>query len=344
MHTVLLLALVAQLPPKLNALVDRPLRVLRQDRTPGGFKIIALSHAAEYCVSRYHAQDLPQKEAARCTSSLLKAGLHHSISPYKKRSLAHTPLGGHGLYLSHLAIIMSANARTGAHAHPKIHRRIVDHLAQRTLRASDHHVSSYASSKRRWPADQTATLYALHLYDYQHRTSIGRKPILAWLRFMEKKNAPRWGLPVNEVTGRAPKAGVPRGSALSFSVRYMAAFAPREAREIWKRYKRHFLDQIQRYAGFREWPREVDGPQDIDSGPIVMGLGAAATGLALGASRAVSDMPVHERLVATSRMARTLQDQLLDRVGDSALARSIELCGKHYSRWWMGFTSLEGRF
>ena len=53
-------------------------------------------------------------------------------------------------------------------------------------------------------------------------------------------------------------------------------------------------------VGFREWAPGVSRRADSDSGPIVNGVGAAATALAIPAARAMGDDALARRLEATA--------------------------------------------
>lgn len=55
------------------------------------------------------------------------------------------------------------------------------------------------------------------------------------------------------------------------------------------------------FAGFREYPKDVGFKGDGDSGPIVMGIGGGATGLALTGSAAVRDWITYVQLNNTMR-------------------------------------------
>lgn len=117
-------------------------------------------------------------------------------------------------------------------------------------------------------------------------------------------------------------------------MRYMAGFAPNEARELWRRYVDNFEVTALAITGLREWPRDFNGRSDIDSGPIIMGVGAAATGFGIGAARAVGDHERHRRLLRTMNLVYTLAPQSLRDVGSSILARSIALQGTYLERWY----------
>ena len=86
-------------------------------------------------------------------------------------------------------------------------------------------------------------------------------------------------------------ARLPRGCALSWTSLYMAQFAPDEAAELYSRYREHYGRTVLGCGGFREWPAGSPHGGDADSGPIVLEVGVAATGLGLGAARLFRDAP-----------------------------------------------------
>ena len=186
---------------------------------------------------------------------------------------------------------------------------------------------SYPGKGLRWPADQATTLYSLALYDRVTGATLSRRPVAAWLAYIVRRGASkRWRLPLSEVTGRAGAWRHPRGCALSWTVRYMHGFAPARAARLWARYKEVFLVRKGIFAGFREWPPGIRRRADVDSGPIVLGgVGAAATGLALGASRLVGDSATYYMLRASELAVRIAGDARLGRAGGSILARAISL-------------------
>src|SRR4051794_40610794 len=77
-------------------------------------------------------------------------------------------------------------------------------------------------------------------------------------------------------------ASIPRGCATSWSIFYMAQFAPERAAELYRRHVRALGRSVLGFGGFREWPADRSHGMDADSGPIVFGVGMAATGIGLG--------------------------------------------------------------
>ena len=88
----------------------------------------------------------------------------------------------------------------------------------------------------------------------------------------------------------ADHAPTPRGCAASRTQLYLGHVAPDVARAQYAHYRAHMSADVLGFGGFREWPSERARGMDTDSGPIVLGVGMAATGLGLGAARLFGDV------------------------------------------------------
>jgi hypothetical protein len=73
-----------------------------------------------------------------------------------------------------------------------------------------------------------------------------------------------------------------------------------DAKQLYIRYQEHFYTHIAGWGGFREYPRGIDRAMDIDSGPIVFGMGVAATGIGLGAARLFGDRRAYISIMRTA--------------------------------------------
>ncbi len=316
-----------KLDPAVEAFLARPFRTFTVHRVPKNFRVIVLSTIAQHCLNLRRRGELSRQRAGHYLRALIKIATHPRLSPYRGRDLMRTRLGDHGLYLSHLNLMLGAHkAATGRDTFAPINGRISRYLARRSLADRHRHVPSYPGNGLRWPADQAVTLHSLALYDRNHGGKLSRRPVAAWLRFLDRRGtSKRWRLPLSEVTGRAAYWRHPRGCALSWTVRYMFLFAPARAKKLWSRYKELYLVRKGIFAGFREWPPGIRRRADADSGPIVHGIGAAATGLALGASRVVGDTTTYYMLRASEAAIRAAGGERLQRAGQSILARSLSL-------------------
>lgn len=319
---VLALPLLAAVAAPLPYPADLPapvLSLLKEARfvgTPAGFRIIALSNVADACAAR---------GSSAATRACVKRAfeLSHKTRPRSLDLAAPDP--SHGVWLSHLALILGAADRTGPCLDAALHERIVKALAQRSLAEPLAHVPSYPAVRARWPADQSATLAALHRYDRAHDAHLAAEPLRRYATVLASHTAPD-GLPMSEVAGVTPTSRMPRGCALSYSVRYLAEVDPARALLIWRSYRERFLVNDLLVTGFREWPPGVDRAADVDSGPIVRGIGAAASAFGIAAARAMGDEDLARSLEGTARRATSVGSMLssaIEHAASTTLAAAI---------------------
>jgi hypothetical protein len=298
------------------------------------FAEVTLSHMAcglmNLSVSRPGLHDdlvpLIDEVAARATSPL--------VSPWGKRPDEVDDFDDQGLYLSHLNLVLGCHrAITGSDRYEALHRRISEHLSERSLRDGDFHAASYPPDYK-WPADQSVTLCSLYLYDRTHGTTLSTEPIAGWLAWMREHTDPATGLPHSAVS-EFSYSRTPRGCALSWSILYMAQFAPDEAADLYQTYRQHFFVSCGGVGGFREWPQGAGGASDVDSGPVVLGVGAAASGLGVGPARLYGDEEAYADIMRTLSMT-TLPSPWGDRsyLAMPVLAEAILFDGETAVPWY----------
>lgn len=276
--------------------------------TPKGFRMITLSHLADGCAARAHEDPAA---ARACVERVYRRA---------RRLPAQT-----GLAQTHLLLILGAGDRTGPCLDPKRHQTLAELVAAGSLADPDHHLPSYPGPKDRWPADQAATLAGLHRYDHAHQGHTLAPVSAAFTeRILDRAIDPSTQLPWSEVNGRGT-GKLPRGCALSYSIRYLAEADPTLAAQWWVPYRAQYLVDRGVLVGFREWPPGVERRADIDSGPIVEGVGAAATAFGIGAARAMGDELLAWRLTATAHTVGAVATQLpgLAKVSRSTMAEAI---------------------
>lgn len=283
-------------PLGLSRPLDRLLRTGTFEGTPAGFRIIALSMLADGCAAR--ASSAPSAARA-CVGRAFELALRTEGRPPLEVPDA--------LWSTHLNLILGAAHRAGPCLDSALHRQLSLLLHERSLNDPHAHAPSYGHLPYRWPADQAATLASLARYDAAHQQDLLREPLAAWRSLLRARHVDaRWGLPVSEVTGRAPGASLPRGCAQSFLTRYLAEVDPPLASTWWAAYQQHFFVEYGPIAGFREWPHGYERPADVDSGPIVFGIGASASALAIGAARAIGNESLARRLEVLAQRALAL--------------------------------------
>ncbi|MEQ1507650.1 MAG: hypothetical protein ABMB14_35800, partial [Myxococcota bacterium] len=283
-----------------DALIADPVGTLLADpATAPGFRVVTLSNAAEACVNEHLAGTRDAASARACTRSLAAAATDPRLSRWDATS-------EDNLYATHLAIVLGAADRVDpAGCDEALHQAVALRLADRSLDHPDGMARSFASSPDRWPADQAATLYALSLYDHAHHATTHDAPLARFLAAIRRDRTPD-GLIRSEWTGHTTNGEIPRGSAMTWTVRYLAAVAPDEAATLWTATCAALRVNLGIGVGFREFPVGRELPADIDSGPIVAGVGASATGFGIGASRAVGDLDPNRGLLRTERRGQWL--------------------------------------
>jgi hypothetical protein len=260
--------------------------------------------------------------------------MHKTVSPYKKSISEVTSLGQFCYYLEHLNIILGHYRRVADDKYFLINQRISQHLLEESLSHKNVHARLLPRVKMRWSADQAAIIYSLWLYDQNNQTQLSEPLRVEWLNYM--KNHRRHlatGLFATEVMRAKSYSEQPRGCSSAYMIYYMSHFAPDTAAEQWGLFKQHFGKNALSTIAFREYLNEYKGGWTPDSGPILFGLGVAATGLTLKTAAAMNDQVVYKRLgrlvKPTTALCRLLGKipvlKIAGALGSDLLASSIRL-------------------
>ncbi|OZV83203.1 hypothetical protein CA850_06875 [Micromonospora echinospora] len=147
-----------------------------------------------------------------------------------------------------------------------------------------------AYPQQAWPVDSTVAVASLRLHDTllppRFRGTVDR-----WLDGVRQRLDPRTGLlphRVDPVTG-AP-AEVARGTSQSIVHRFLPEIDPIFARQQYLAFRDRFLaTPLGLGPAVREYPAGLDGPGDVDSGPLLLGVSLSATVVTLGAAQRHGD-------------------------------------------------------
>jgi len=152
---------------------------------------------------------------------------------------------------------------------------------------------------------------------------------------------PETGLPSYVADSRTGVGlGSSRGVGISFMLIWAPGLWPETAQQWYAQYERHFWQEGQLLAGFREFPRKRPIPNwrlfDVDAGPVLAGYGTAASAFGIGAARAnghfehaypmtaqalVASWPLPDGRMANPRFLSNLSDAPY--IGESALLFSL---------------------
>lgn len=154
-----------------------------------------------------------------------------------------------------------------------------------------------------WPADAFPGIVSLKIHDKLFPEKYDTL-IREWLDKVKERVDPETGLiphSVNSITGQ--QTDVVRGSSLSLMIRLLTEIDTLYAKEQYLSYRKLFADEAVGLTIIREYQQGYDKSGDIDSGPVVLNAGSAATIVGIGTSRACGDYRLAEALSCTIEAA-----------------------------------------
>jgi hypothetical protein len=127
-----------------------------------------------------------------------------------------------------------------------------------------------------WPADMVVLMASLAQHDRLFRPQYG---VLTqkWLKQVDKRTDQLGMIPhsVHSYTGKVLEAA--RGSSQSLILNFLIEIDSTYAHRHFERYKKAFLARRTGLPGIREYPKGTLGFGDVDSGPVIFGIGGAAS-------------------------------------------------------------------
>jgi hypothetical protein len=241
---------------------------------------------------------------------------HWLESPMQEDPVTLRRWNGHGAFLGHYGLMLACYRLAGGDGRFADRQRQIADVLRQGFRAnpSGAWVSSYP--QRAWLFDSQPALLAVRLSDVQNAGDLDDSARLLrdHLKYRQTIALDKAsGFPASEIDCRTGKPRVgPRGCDLSGTLCFLGHLAPDHCRDLYARYKKTFWIEKGagdlKLCGFREWPLGTAGTMDIDSGPILFDIGAAASGFGLGATRFAADAAAHRALLATLDQMRLTAD------------------------------------
>lgn len=187
-----------------------------------------------------------------------------------------------------------------------------------------------------WPADNVPAVYSLILHDRLYGTDYGQAA-RRWIEALIASLDPETGLMASRVDCQTGEIlDIPRGCALSFTFAFLPDFSPQFAASQYAVYRQQFFKTTLGFIGIREYPLGQGRRADIDSGPIFLEVGAAATGFGIAATKAMADDDNFESIVRLSEIIglpaqRRGQKSYL--LGQLLVGDEIQVWGKTVTPW-----------
>ncbi len=270
----------------------------------GTYVMSAIGHAN---VARNHPEY--RDVAVRRMETALEAVKRREVSAFDRAAWGSDPLGdlgtsrAHAAYLGYydlaLALLVELDPDTPL---APLEARITAHLARLMRRSETGLLPTYPGET--YPVDNAAFVAALGVHDRatgeDHSDIIERFSTLVRARYVD----PETGLlyqAVSSSSGRVVDGG--RGSGTAFASFFLSYVDPQLSAELYEAMREHLLRRGLGFAAMREHAFGGSFESDVDSGPVIFGLGPSATGFALGASRANEDPDTFRALYATAALA-----------------------------------------
>lgn len=155
-----------------------------------------------------------------------------------------------------------------------------------------------------WPVDSTVAMASLRLHDTL-LPPLYAGTVQRWLAGVRERLDPRTGLLPHRVD---PATGEPlevaRGTSQSIIQRFLGDLDPAFAREQYLRFRDRFVvSPLGLGPAVREYPDGIDGPADVDSGPLPLGVSLSATVVTIGAAQVNHDAPLAAALANYGELA-----------------------------------------
>ncbi|WP_199822058.1 hypothetical protein [Streptomyces sp. NRRL S-37] len=155
-----------------------------------------------------------------------------------------------------------------------------------------------------WPVDSTVAVASLRLHDRLLPDRFG-PTVRRWLREARERLDPRTGLfphRADPVTGEP--AEVARGTSQSLIQRFLVDIDPAFAAGQYSRFRDLYLTApLGLGPAVREYPDGMDGPADVDSGPLPLGVSLSASVVTIGAAQVHGDARLAGALAGVSELA-----------------------------------------
>ncbi|WP_240661498.1 MULTISPECIES: hypothetical protein [unclassified Streptomyces] len=160
-----------------------------------------------------------------------------------------------------------------------------------------------AYPEQAWPVDSTVAIASLRLHDRLLPDRFNGT-VREWLGNVRQRLDPRTGLLPHRA---APETGEPlevaRGSSLSLTLRFLIDIDPEFAGEQYLRFRERYVTSPLGLAPtVREYPEGMDGPADVDSGPLPLGVSAPASVVTIGSAQVYGDTSLAAALASVSEL------------------------------------------
>ncbi|NOU35049.1 MAG: hypothetical protein HOO96_44725 [Polyangiaceae bacterium] len=205
----------------------------------------------------------------------------------------------HCAYLCYVAFGLGmARLAEPKFAYGELHDRVIATLERRMLAKESLLLQTYPGET--YPVDNAMFIGALGL----HAQATGTDHHVLLERWEAKARAtmldPATGLLVQSMKDDGTPGDRARGSGTALASYALSYALPALSKDLWTSIRTHLWVSVLGFGAIREYARKDQGRGDVDSGPVIFGLGISSAGFALGAARANKDEQAFRGLYASA--------------------------------------------
>lgn len=190
-----------------------------------------------------------------------------------------------------------------------------------------------------WPFDTIPVIASLLLYDEAQGTDTYKNIATKHFKWLKTNGShPLYKLPFSRINPSSYEGKeVPRGCDLSLQLCILPQINKKYAKQLYQQYLKYFWIKRGAISGFAEWPNGKSKFQDIDSGPIFMGIGMGATGTGVGAVIAMDDKE-RMAILASELLTIDLLRPIFLKIAqnDPTLGKAYPISEKYFTGFLMG--------
>lgn len=195
---------------------------------------------------------------------------------------------GHIGYYGHINLMLGCYALLNNDGKfSKLHRKISDAIARRMSKYPHRHIETYPEET--YPPDNTVAAASLRVADMTLGTDY-KKLVDEWVEQSKKIEYPPTGLIVFQIDSNTGKPlQTSRGSNVGWNSFFLPLVDENYAQAQFERSKKHMLRRYIGFAAFKEYPHGGSSRMDVDTGPVIFGLGGTATGFSVAGAKWSND-------------------------------------------------------
>lgn len=211
----------------------------------------------------------------------------------------------HAAYLGYLNLLLSFHVCIDSSSrYSDLNEKISSFLLSRIESSPLLLLQTYPAE--RYVIDNCAVVGSLGLYGKATGKEEYSRFVRRWTeKCRESYTDEKTGLLFQSVNGEGISYDSPRGSGSSLGVYFMSFADPDFSRDLYGAIRDELTVSFAGFTAVREYPRKVEKRGDIDSGPVVLGLGFSATGFSLAGAKIFGDRDNFRKIYALSHLFGT---------------------------------------